>query len=291
MTQVGFLNVKGPGIVRARDLKLPNFIYLVDPNQYIATLTRSGSLSMKCVIACGKNHITHTPGSSLNRNWVALLKKASPPFELAKERAPGSMNSEEDKEISQSLKLGGQLSKNELLKQSKRKSMPTLLPLYEQWKNERSLTLNPKGFQTKIIKKIPSTVQSSEVTNLAAKPNKKPLLLDTLVSNKHSKIGYFTIDATFMPVTQVNYLIQSNNNLQSAKDRVILEVWTNGSIHPRHAINKAAQALIQLLLPLQQMKHTGLSLTNQNQWSTNNIQSKERQRELNSRAFSTESIE
>jgi DNA-directed RNA polymerase alpha subunit len=75
--QVGFLNVKGPGIVQQVDLKLPNFIYLVDPNQYIATLTINGSLSMKFVIACGK-YITHTPGSSLNSNWVALLKKASP---------------------------------------------------------------------------------------------------------------------------------------------------------------------------------------------------------------------
>jgi DNA-directed RNA polymerase alpha subunit len=47
-----------------------------------------------------------------------------------------------------------------------------------------------------------------------------------------------------------------------AKDYIILEVWTNGSIHPRHAI-KAAKALIQLFLPLQQMKNTGLNLDGQ----------------------------
>jgi DNA-directed RNA polymerase alpha subunit len=47
-----------------------------------------------------------------------------------------------------------------------------------------------------------------------------------------------------------------------AKDYIILEVWTNGSIHPRHAIHKAAKALIQLFLPLQQMK-TGLNLDGQ----------------------------
>lgn len=256
--QVGFLNVKGPGIVRARDLKLPNFIYLVDPNQYIATLTINGSLSMKFVIACGKNHITHTPGSSLNSNWVALLKKASP--------VPTPINSEEDKAISQSLKIQKKLSKSELLKQPKsqllhlQKQMSTSssLPFYQQWKNERT---NENHFGTKIIKKRPSKVNLSSSTPLTNKPY-YPRLLDTQVSNKHSKIGYFTIDATFMPVTQVNYLIQSNDNLQLAKDRVILEVWTNGSIHPRHAINKAAQALIQLFLPLQQMNNTGLSFTN-----------------------------
>jgi DNA-directed RNA polymerase subunit alpha len=76
----------------------------------------------------------------------------------------------------------------------------------------------------------------------------------TIFSSGNHKIGYFTIDATFMPVTRVNYLIQASDDLQLAKDYIILEVWTNGSIHPRHAIHKAAKALIQLFLPLQQMK-------------------------------------
>jgi DNA-directed RNA polymerase alpha subunit len=59
--QVGFFSVKGPGTIRARDLKLPDFIYAVDANQHIATLT-NGNLNMKFIIACGKNHITH-PGN------------------------------------------------------------------------------------------------------------------------------------------------------------------------------------------------------------------------------------
>jgi DNA-directed RNA polymerase alpha subunit len=54
------LSVKGPGTIRARDLKLPDFIY-VDANQHIATLTTNGNLNMKFIIACGKNHITHSP--------------------------------------------------------------------------------------------------------------------------------------------------------------------------------------------------------------------------------------
>jgi DNA-directed RNA polymerase alpha subunit len=53
-----------------------------------------------------------------------------------------------------------------------------------------------------------------------------------------------------MPVTRVNYLIQASDDLQLAKDYIILEVWTNG-VFIRHAIHKAAKALIQLL---QQMK-------------------------------------
>ena len=61
--QIGFLNVKGPGIVRARDLKLPFFIYSIDPDQYIATLTNNGQLNMKFLIYCGKTYLTHTPSS------------------------------------------------------------------------------------------------------------------------------------------------------------------------------------------------------------------------------------
>jgi DNA-directed RNA polymerase alpha subunit len=49
----GFLSVKGPGTIRARDLKLPDFI-AVDANQHIATLTTNGNLNMKFIIACEK---------------------------------------------------------------------------------------------------------------------------------------------------------------------------------------------------------------------------------------------
>jgi hypothetical protein len=39
----------------------------------------------------------------------------------------------------------------------------------------------------------------------------------TIFSSGNHKIGYFTIDATFMPVTRVNYLIQASDDLQLAK--------------------------------------------------------------------------
>jgi DNA-directed RNA polymerase subunit alpha len=64
--QVGFLAVKGPGVVRSGDLKLPAFIYAVDPNQYIATLSTNGRLNCKFLICSGKNSITYSP-SDYNR--------------------------------------------------------------------------------------------------------------------------------------------------------------------------------------------------------------------------------
>jgi DNA-directed RNA polymerase subunit alpha len=47
----GFIQVRGPGVVRACDIKLPSFLLCVDPNQYIATLSYEGSISIKLHIS------------------------------------------------------------------------------------------------------------------------------------------------------------------------------------------------------------------------------------------------
>lgn len=48
--QIGYLKIRGPGVVRAAHLKLPPFIQSVDPDQYIATLTHDGFINMKFII-------------------------------------------------------------------------------------------------------------------------------------------------------------------------------------------------------------------------------------------------
>eukprot|EP00878_Enallax_costatus_P000059 GHUV01000074.1.p1 GENE.GHUV01000074.1~~GHUV01000074.1.p1 ORF type:complete len:599 (+),score=-82.41 GHUV01000074.1:485-2281(+) len=52
---LGYLNVRGPGIVRAADLKLPSIIQCVDPDQYIATLAENGKLTLKFTISDFQN--------------------------------------------------------------------------------------------------------------------------------------------------------------------------------------------------------------------------------------------
>lgn len=56
------------------------------------------------------------------------------------------------------------------------------------------------------------------------------------------------IDATFMPISKVNFLVDTYTSIRSIKpkERIILEIWTDGSIHPRKAIYDAAKVLIQL---------------------------------------------
>jgi DNA-directed RNA polymerase alpha subunit len=70
-TYRGFLNVSGPRVIKAMDLKLPSGLECVDPNQYIATLADDGLLNMKFNINEGKNFIKQKP---YNLD-VSVLKK------------------------------------------------------------------------------------------------------------------------------------------------------------------------------------------------------------------------
>lgn len=60
------------------------------------------------------------------------------------------------------------------------------------------------------------------------------------------------IDAVFMPVNKVNFSLQIDDQWQEPRERVILEIWTNGSIHPRQAISEAASYLVYLFSLLRQ---------------------------------------
>ena len=77
--QIGYLRVRGPGIVRARDLRLPPFIQCVDPEQYIATLAEDGFLNIRFIIDEGKNYVKGHPKTKVDVNQFKkrrlILKK------------------------------------------------------------------------------------------------------------------------------------------------------------------------------------------------------------------------
>ena len=149
--QFGYLQIQGPGVVKAGDLQLPPSIQCVDPEQYISTLAYDGVLNIKFFICQGKNYLSFYNLSSKFQK-IALSK-------------------------------------------------------------------------TKLHK-------IEQITNL------------------------LPIDACFMPVTQVNYILETYNSyrFEKPKERIILEVWTNGSLHPRQAIHEAAKILVQLFSAFQQTR-------------------------------------
>lgn len=61
-------------------------------------------------------------------------------------------------------------------------------------------------------------------------------------------IGVLPLDAIFTPVRKVNYRVESARVGQAINyDRLVLEVWTDGSISPEDAVNASAQLLMEQL--------------------------------------------
>ncbi|MBW4468729.1 MAG: DNA-directed RNA polymerase subunit alpha [Pegethrix bostrychoides GSE-TBD4-15B] len=69
-----------------------------------------------------------------------------------------------------------------------------------------------------------------------------------------SALDFLQIDAIFMPVRKVNYTIEDARlNGSIGKDRLIMEVWTNGSLTPQEALSQAADILVGLFNPLREI--------------------------------------
>lgn len=66
-----------------------------------------------------------------------------------------------------------------------------------------------------------------------------------------SAVDFLQIDAVFMPVNKVNYSVEDariDGSLE--KDRLVLDIWTNGSLSPKEALRQAANLLVDLFNPL-----------------------------------------
>ncbi len=79
---------------------------------------------------------------------------------------------------------------------------------------------------------------------VAAEKNKKP----------EDVIGVIPIDSIFSPVQRVNYTVQDTRvGNETDYDKLILEVWTDGSLRPEEAVSKAAGILVMHLKLFQSM--------------------------------------
>lgn len=69
-----------------------------------------------------------------------------------------------------------------------------------------------------------------------------------------SSLDFLQIDAVFMPVTKVNYTVE-DVRVDGARpcDRLVLEIYTNGSVKPEEALSQAAALLVDLFNPLKDL--------------------------------------
>jgi DNA-directed RNA polymerase subunit alpha len=91
---------------------------------------------------------------------------------------------------------------------------------------------------------------------LATLTDNVPFMMEMVVENgrgyvpasEHSagehEIGIIPIDAVFSPVTRVRYDIEETRVGQKTNyDRLMIDIWTNGSVHPEMALVEAAKIL------------------------------------------------
>jgi len=65
---------------------------------------------------------------------------------------------------------------------------------------------------------------------------------------EHAPLGTIYLDASFSPVTKVNFQVEDARVGQTTDyDRLLLDIWTNGSITPDQALREAANLLIEHL--------------------------------------------
>jgi DNA-directed RNA polymerase subunit alpha len=69
--------------------------------------------------------------------------------------------------------------------------------------------------------------------------------------------NYLQLDTIFMPVQKVDFKIETvYDNSNNISERLLLDIWTNGSISANHALESAAQIIIDLFSLLLNNKNT-----------------------------------
>lgn len=69
--------------------------------------------------------------------------------------------------------------------------------------------------------------------------------------DESAALDFLQIDSIFMPVRRVNYSVEDARVGGSLEqDRLLLELWTNGSLSPQDALSQAATILVDLFEPL-----------------------------------------
>lgn len=79
--------------------------------------------------------------------------------------------------------------------------------------------------------------------------------------NTNRPIDMIPVDAVFMPIRKVTYLIEVARTPEGLDyDRLILDIWSNGSIEPTVALGHAAGKLIEKMAPIAQFSGESISI-------------------------------
>nr|WVD55685.1 alpha subunit of RNA polymerase [Tetradesmus reginae] len=225
----GYLQVRGPGIVRAADLKFPPMVQCVDPDQYIATLNENGKLLLKFRISDFKN-------SQENFNLESSKTFLNSP-NFANFDNHLFQNSENSKKTKFSVLKVDQLSPFGFSTRQKRAEFS---------KGQKFDVHNQNSFR------IEKNIQEFDKEK------------NTTFDAQQKKINSLWVDPLFNPILKVNYVIETIEPMQKniPNEIVFIELWTNGSIHPRKAFYNALVYLKTMFDKLDCMRLLNYELSN-----------------------------
>ena len=72
----------------------------------------------------------------------------------------------------------------------------------------------------------------------------------TAESTDNMPVGTIPVDAIFTPIRKVNYTVEPTHlGRETSRERLRLDIWTDGTMSPVDAISRAAAILIEQLTP------------------------------------------
>lgn len=73
-------------------------------------------------------------------------------------------------------------------------------------------------------------------------------------------VDVIPVDAVFMPIKQVSYKVETSRTPEGEDyDRVLIDIWSNGSIEPTIALGQAAAKMIEKFAPVAQFSGESIS--------------------------------
>lgn len=264
---IGYLKVRGPGVIRAKDLRLPPVVQCVDPEQYIATLGDDGFFNMKFIIMEGKNYILgkSTRDSGLLKKREVLLKGLKELMEILSKNSFGILTSTSNWEgvtspAAQSVPTPKRDWNDNFCNNATQLDLdavfnPVTKVNYIIEVNENKLVENSNK-KYSLIEDITSLMNSTDHLKTAfpfLSVGKNSLKTENSLSLE-TKTKELIEYVENLSTVELNNVYNSLHPLkkESTTHNVILEVWTNGSMHPRDALSMAFENLSNIFLNLRE---------------------------------------
>ena len=238
---IGYLKVKGPGVIRAHHLQLPSSIQCINPNQYIATLSEDGNINLKFFVMEGQGYRTNKSNSNSKadnekkQEYLSLLNINTPTEDSLKQSSNvNTISNTSSNALHASKSLEGLTKRYLNTKQNTVDYYHTTLTnrqnLYQTLRNyykiqnvqNRDLPLEPLEHSTS-VKRVSKTFKEVE-TRPELNQDKNNILEESQTKltkgkylNNYADLPNATeleIDAVFNPITKVNYVINANSNYE-----------------------------------------------------------------------------